>query len=274
MPLPDGREWALIGVSDAVELKAGHQSRVFRARVEGVELAVKLTDRRFADRAALETRMEVVESLATDLPGVVAPQRLAHSLVQPIGGWLATATSFQHGDTVDQLEPGAGELLGRTLSQLHVALARLPPRPLPPVAALGSMRPDAERSDWQLLHGDFSEQNVIATPDGLRVFDFDDCGYGPIEYDLANSLYMVLFDEEVRGTSERYRAFRPAFLAGYAAGSGTQRDGDVIDELIAMRIDALGGWLADLTTAPIGIRTSSAAWREVLQAFVRSHRGG
>ena len=28
----------------------------------------------------------------------------------------------------------------------------------------------------------------------VRVFDFDECGVGPAEYDVANSLYLALFD--------------------------------------------------------------------------------
>ena len=42
--------------------------------------------------------------------------------------------------------------------------------------------------------------------------------------------------------------------------------------MIALRIDALGRWLDDLSTAPIGIRTSSPEWLETLTTFVKSHR--
>lgn len=84
-------------------------------------------------------------------------------------------------------------------------------------------------SETQLLHGDFSDQNLISTADGLRVFDFDGCGYGPIEYDVANSLYMVLFDADVNGGADEYEAFRPSFLVGYAAVSGRHIEHDVID---------------------------------------------
>ena len=272
-PLPDKREWGRFGVSDMVELHAGHQSRVFRARVDNADAAIKLTDARFADATALGTRMEVVEALATSHPSVVAPLHLDGELMQTVSGWLVTATVFQHGDTIDFRQPGTAELLGQTLSELHNSLVDLPRQPLPPVAALDGTPPNADRSGWQLLHGDFSDQNTIATPTGLRIFDFDDCGYGPIDHDVANSLYMVLFDAEVHGRTERYEAFCPAFPTGYADGSGTRLDNDVIDDLITTRVEALAGWLDDLTAAPIGIRTSSAAWQDVLRTFVRSYRG-
>jgi len=37
-------------------------------------------------------------------------------------------------------------------------------------------------------------------------------------------------------------------------------------------VSALGHWLDNLTTAPIGIRTASAEWHEVLRTFVRSRQ--
>jgi Ser/Thr protein kinase RdoA (MazF antagonist) len=270
-PLPGPREWARFGIFDVVELHAGRQSRVFRAELDGVDVAIKLTDRQLADRAMLETRMAVVESLAADVTDVVALHRIDGAPVQPIAGWLMTAASFVTGEAVDVTRPGTAELLGRTLAALHAAMALVSPRDLPPVAALRAMPPDADRSGWQLLHGDFNEQNVIATSTGLRVFDFDDCGYGPIEYDVANTLYMVMFDAEVHGHTVRDDAFRRGLLAGYRNEADRQLDDDIIDALIDARVAALGRWLDDLSTAPIGIRTSSSEWQDVLRTFVRAH---
>ena len=240
-PLPDHSEWARFGISDAVELHAGKQSRVFRAELDGVDVALELTDGRLADRSLLETRMALVEALAVDVEAAVRPHRIGRALVQPI-------------------------------AQVHGSMALMPAQSLPPVAELGDGAFDFDRPDWQLLHGDFNEQNMIVTTDGLRVFDFDDCGYGPIEFDVANTLYMVLFDADVHGRPDRYDAFRPAFLAGYAVGSGEQLDNEIIDDLVAVRVSALGHWLDNLTTAPIGIRTASTEWHEVLRTFVRSRQ--
>ena len=269
-PLPDRHEWARYGISDVVELDAGKQSRVVRTLLDGAELAIKLTDRRFADPAVLTTRMAVVETLATDVTEVVAPQRIGPALVEPIGEWLMTATPFVVGHPVDPVGQAGGQLMGGTLARLHVALASVGRRPLPSVATLGDTADDAERSDWQLLHGDFNEQNLIVTPDGLRIIDFDDSGYGPIEFDVANALYMVLFDADVNDRPERYEHFRPAFLDGYDTESAGRLDVEIIDELIDERISALGRWLDDLANAPIGVRTSSAAWQDTLRTFVRS----
>jgi len=94
---------------------------------------------------------------------------------------------------------------------------------------------------------------------------------GPTEFDVANSLYMELFDAEINDDAPRYTTFRSSFLSGYADGRGKQLDLAAVDELITVRISALARWLDDLSNAPIGIRTSSAEWQDTLRSFVRSH---
>ena len=182
--LPDQREWARFGISDAAELHAGKQSRVFRAELDGVDVAIELTDGRLADRSLLQTRMALVEALAVDVDAVVRPHRIGRALVQPIGGWLMTATPFMTGDAVDLAQPRTNELLGRTLAQVHGSMALMPAQSLPP-------SPRSATARWKSIEA---------------------------------------------------------------------------------RISTLGRWLDDLTTAPIGIRTSSAAWQEVLRTFVRSRQ--
>lgn len=258
-----------MGIDVDRELHAGKQSRAFAGRVNGRPAVVKLTDARLADRTTLTERMAMVESLAELTDVVVAPIRIDGSLVRAVGDWLLTATLFVTGRQADITVAADARLLGRALGELHAALGRLDQRQLPPMAAL--VDDDGDRSRWQLLHGDFSDQNVVVTPHGPRVFDFDDCGYGPVLYDVANSLYMVFFDSEVTTERDRYRSFRSPFLDGYAGATGHAFDRVAIDSLIGTRIDALGRWLDDLDSAPIGIRTSSPEWLNVLRAFVSTH---
>jgi Ser/Thr protein kinase RdoA (MazF antagonist) len=268
--LPSPGEWLHWGVSEPVEVHGGKQSRVVAAIVDGQKVAVKLTDKQLADEAALDARMRAVEALSVRLSNVVPPIRIDGEFIQPIGGWLMTTTPWIDGDRLDVATSDDARTMGRTLALLHQALASLPACEIPPVAALASVQPDAVGSPWQLLHGDFSDQNLIATPALLRVFDFDDCGYGPIEYDLANSLYMVFFETEVNAVQVQYEQFRTAFLAGYVEGARHNVDETIVSEMITLRINALGRWLEDLESAPIGIRTLSAEWQEKLRLFVRS----
>lgn len=70
-----------------------------------------------------------------------------------------------------------------------VHLIRLPQYRLPPVQGLEGGSWDADRGDIQLIHGDYAASNLIATPSGLRVIDFDGCGEGSSEAEIGNSLY-------------------------------------------------------------------------------------
>lgn len=251
------------------ELHAGKQSRVFIGTVNRRAAVLKLTDAQLADRTMLAQRMAMTESLAELAEAVVAPIRINDSLVHAVGEWLRTAIPLISGRQADIALAEDARLLGRTLGELDAAMGGLGECELPAVAALAD--DEGDRSRWQLVHGDFSDQNVIVTPSGPRIFDFDDCGYGPMLYDVANSLYMVLFDAEVNSKRERYWAFRSPFLGGYADATGLALDTAVVDSLIGARIDALGRWLGDPDSAPSGIRTSSPEWLDVLRVFVSAH---
>ena len=115
---------------------------------------------------------------------------------------------------------------------------------------------------------------MIVTPAGPRLIDFDDCGYGPVAFDVANALYMVLFDASVGDRPKLYATFRPGFLAGYRQAAGRPLDDGEVDGFIDARVAALGRWLDDLPNAPIGIRTSSPEWLQTLRAFVAGYRSG
>lgn len=265
-PAPTSDDWRQYGVSEVVELDAGKQSRVFSALVEGERAVVKLTDARLTDRVVLATRMLVAEQLARLLECVAPPIRIEGEFVRPIADWLMTATRFVEGAHPDITDPAHARAMGSTLARLHEVMAEVPPSALPPARALADE--GVSPGDWQLLHGDFSNQNILRTSAGMQVLDFDDCGYGPVEYDLGNSLYMVKFDAFVRQSQEPYEVFRPEFLAGYAQRAGSAVDDRAVDEMIHLRTRALRRWLADPASAPIGVRTASPQWLETLGAFV------
>lgn len=276
--LPPAGEWQRLGVQVESELHAGMQSRVFVASVGGQRVALKLTDARLADAALVAERLRMTGALAALTPVVAAPVRLGGALLQQVGAWLASATSFVDGRGIDLTSAGDARLMGETLAGLHDALGRLPAFAIPPVAALaagtGSGPAAAAAAGRQLLHGDFNALNVIVTPAGPRLIDFDDCGYGPVAFDVANALYMVLFDASVGDRPKLYATFRPGFLAGYRQAAGRPLDDGEVDGFIDARVAALGRWLDDLPNAPIGIRTSSPEWLQTLRAFVAGYRSG
>ena len=265
---PSDQAWTDLGFSDVTELGGGMQSRVFAVSSPEGRLAIKLTERALAKQSELERRAEVVARLAGIDASVVGPIPIAGNLVHPLDGWLATATPLIEGSRPDELTDGLA--MGSYLADLHRSMRQLPPVDLPLVAALRT--PAGATVDLgastQVLHGDFSTANLLHTPSGLRIFDFDECGYGPVEYDVANTLFMDRFGRWVLGASmDDHHAFRTAFVHGYRNKARGPFDAARIDSLVEVRVRALRGWATDPGTAPIGIRTSAPEWLAMLRRF-------
>jgi Ser/Thr protein kinase RdoA (MazF antagonist) len=64
-----------------------------------------------------------------------------------------------------------------------------------------------------LIHGDLIPDNLLVGPDGLRVIDFDDCGFSWPGFELATSVFTLGvsggFDEGLAAWLEGYRSVRP-----------------------------------------------------------------
>ncbi len=64
-----------------------------------------------------------------------------------------------------------------------------------------------------LIHGDLLPDNILQTPDGLCLIDFDDSGFGWYMFEFATSLFMHLgeshFDKVCNAMVEGYRSVRP-----------------------------------------------------------------
>ena len=269
---------AALAVTEVVELVGGHQSRVFRVRSgDGASLVVKLLDAARVDRAALDARLDVTAALA-DLDDRVCRPRL-------LGGRRVTELTasdgrthhvvcfeFASGTPPDPADPADAAAMGVALAQLHGSMRRLPAAALPVVHALRTVPDDpAAVGAHQLLHGDFGADNLRIAGGVMRIFDFDDCGYGPPAFDVANALYRVLFDSVTTvttGATGTYERFRANFVDGYVGASGAPLPDEVLDAFIGLRVRALGAWLDDLDGAPIGIRDASPAWHATLRTFV------
>jgi tRNA A-37 threonylcarbamoyl transferase component Bud32 len=272
LPLPDDNAWASIGVVCGPELHGGHQSRVFAASRDGGQVVVKLTDSRLVDRA-FERRVEMTSLLAEIDDSVVGPIATKAGLFAELGAWLAVVSPMIVGETPDVCVEADVRRMAVTMASLHRSLGQLDSLDLPVVAALAAVEGRSKVGDVgrrQLLHGDFSHANLLFSGRQARVFDFDDCGYGPIEFDVGNTLYMVLFDAAMSSEMKRYERFRAWFVDEYRAASGHDVPDELVEQSIGLRVRALGRWLDRPESAPIGIRTATPAWRDSLRAFVRS----
>lgn len=271
LPVPHQTTLSSLGVILASELHGGHQSRVFSAQRNGEDVVVKLVDGRHVDRS-FQVRLEVMAALADIDDSVVAPIPIAGLLATPIGDWIAVVTPFVAGEPPDVDSQRDVRRMASTLANLHRSLGRLPAFDLPTVAALSGVD-HRGFGPPQLLHGDYSSANVIFTGHRTRVIDFDDCGYGPVEFEVGNTLYMALFDAAMSSAMDGYEQFRRWFVDEYGSVSGQMLRDDLLDLAVSLRVDALARWLEAPETAPIGIRTATPAWRDALRAFVRSQGG-
>jgi Ser/Thr protein kinase RdoA (MazF antagonist) len=183
---------------------------------------------------------------------------------------LLLCSEFAEGVALDVGSPSDAELMGKTLAGLHRSLARVATRGIPQVAALRAV-PSNVDDEVQLLHGDFNTGNLRRSDSMIRVFDFEDCGYGPRSFEIANALYMVLFSSTIESDVSGYRTFEDAFLSGYGMEDGQDVDRCAIDHFIDLRVRALEGWLDDVPSAPVGIRTATPQWHQTLRSFIASY---
>lgn len=251
---------------------SGHQSRVMLAHRDEERLVIKLTDARLADTEEFETRIRLVRDLAAIDEHAVGPVEIGPTLISHLGRWLAVAYPHVPGPNPAPGNRAAVQRMARSLAALHHSLRRFTTTyPLPLVAALRANGPiNALTGPVQLLHGDYSPANVLFDGDRTRVIDFDDCGYGPVEFELGNTLYMVLFDATLNNDPRSYERFRQWFCDSYAAEAATVISEVDLDHGIELRRSALRYWLDHPTEAPIGIRSASPEWHRQLRIFAES----
>lgn len=266
-----------LGAAGVRELAGGHQSSVFVVTFsDGHRLVAKVLDASSVDVDHVIARVDAVARVADLDPCVCRPILVDGSLVNVIDGGtegpsLLLCSEFAEGDPLDARSASDAEAMGTTLARLHRSLGRVEAPGVPEVAALRAVG-SGTADRVQLLHGDFNAANLRRAGATVRVFDFEDCGYGPRSFDVANALYMVLFDLTVGHEYSLYSEFEEAFLRGYTAEDGVPADRRGIDHFIDLRVRALERWLDDLSTAPMGLRTATPQWRETLRSFVGDHQ--
>lgn len=263
---PPASVWTELGMVPEAEVHSGFQSKVFLARGQLGRLIVKLIEASDAD-AVLRDRVEITRQVSEINPAVVGPLTLASEPVVKVDRWNAVCYPYIEGTRPDTSDRGDVKTMAATLATLHGSLATLPNASLPPVAALdGTVEGSLGRG--QLIHGDYAAANLIFTSSGLNVIDFDECGQGSVEFEIGNTLYMVLFDTWHSGTPDHYDRFRSWFVNAYRKAASLDVDDALLDKAIRVRARALKRWLTRPAEAPVGIRTSSPEWRQQLQPFV------
>ena len=97
---------------------------------------------------------------------------------------------------------------------------------------------------YNLIHADMRLANLLIGPQGTRVIDFDDCGFGWCIYDFAAAISFIEDDP-------RIPAYKAAWLDGYQSVRPLSgQDIAEIDTMIMLRRMALLAWIGSHIEAP------------------------
>lgn len=285
-------------ITDLRPIAEGEQNFVFACSLHGERSVLKVTDSRHRRRGALKTQLVMLHVLKHHAANVSASLPIAgngHIFETAVEGapFYIVAYPYAAGESVRITEHGYR--MGQALAELHSSMRQLPRYDFDEIGTgdnLAKVREAARTlrvseqvyaavseghrsGDVQLLHGDFNAANLKIDGSTVTIFDFDNCVYGSPAYELANSLYMVLFDEIRQGSADlaRYRNFRQDFLQGYHSVSRKPFYEAIVDAFISYRVLLLSSWLQKPDDAPLFIRQSSPSWLDTLQTFVQVYFG-
>jgi Ser/Thr protein kinase RdoA (MazF antagonist) len=258
---PDGHVFAL----------NSYENRVYRLGCVSAPPVVLKFYRtgRWSDAQILEEHAFASELAGAEIP-VVAPLRLGETSLRHCGEFRVAAFPMRAGGAPDLDQPGARELLGRTLGRIH-AIGGLRPftvRPAMRAERLGVRARSVVLSSGQLpehmreryarvsvelltyieaagigewphlrLHGDCHLGNILWQEQGPVFVDLDDCVNGPAIQDL----WMFL-----AGTPDEREGQWAELLAGYERFAAIDR-GQIrlVEVLRAVRMLNHAAWISE-----------------------------
>jgi len=265
---PDGRLFAL----------NSYENRVYRVgRVDAEPVVVKFYRAgRWSDQQILEEHTFAAELALDEIP-VAAPLVLAGTTLHRHGEFRLAAFPLCAGSAPELDQPGARELLGRTLARIHAvgARRRFQYRPTLERALLGTrartsllsseLMPEHMRQQYATvsatlvsgieaafaefgapalirLHGDCHLGNILWQARGPLLVDLDDCINGPRMQDLW--MFLSGNPDEQQGQwaeiAEGYRQF----------GAIEYRELRLVEPLRAVRMLNHAAWVAERWSDP------------------------
>ncbi|AVO38540.1 phosphotransferase [Pukyongiella litopenaei] len=97
---------------------------------------------------------------------------------------------------------------------------------------------------FNLIHADMRLANLLIGPDGTRLIDFDDCGWGWFLYDFAASISFIEDDPRIPD-------LKAAWVRGYRSVRGLSAAEEAeIDTFVMLRRMALLAWIGSHIEAP------------------------
>ena len=285
-----------MGLKDVKPVKAGKQNYVFTYMYDEETRIAKVADSRHRSLQDLQTQIAMLKELSVHNATVCTPTCIKDEcLIAELGLenliFYVVAYPFVAGAAADIGNPKHIDLMAKSLAQLHSDMRRLPSYSFPKIvdvktkpaltrvfqnlrgaeAIFNTAIAHLKTDDAQLLNGDFNAGNLKIEDQNVKIFDFDNCAYGSTAYELANTLYMVLFDDVTQGGTATYLMFKRTFLESYHIESGTPIEEQTIQDLIGYRVILLASWLMEPDDAPLFIQQSSRQWLDTLGSFVKTY---
>jgi Ser/Thr protein kinase RdoA (MazF antagonist) len=247
------------------------QNHVFKATLDGDTCILRLTDLAHRSVKRLQAEIDLLTDLHLVTTLTIAPmQFLSGKFIETVTyqgmHYNAAIFPFVNGSPSNMKSFAEACYSGALLAQLHTVLAGLDKQYDLPA------RQHTSDSARQLIHGDFNPTNVLSTNSSSVVIDFEDACYSTYEYELANSIYMTMFDYRHHPIQFRDSEFINGFLSGYTSHKEIDRQGvrAGMDERVAM----LQRWLSEPDSAPLSIASSPESWKQELANFVLSYTEG
>lgn len=210
---------------------------------------------------------EAVGAAERPLAGGAAEQeRLFHRIGALIGGLHAATDAVTFTGPLERPRWDVAGLLGE--APFWGRFWENPALSADQAALLGRVRERARQdlearlaagADFGLIHADVLRENMLETPDGLALIDFDDSGYGFRLYDLGTALVQSLDEPHLPRLAR-------ALAAGYAgARGGPTPDLADLTLFVLLRCLASCGWILS-RAAPDDPRQEFYAARAVKMA--------
>lgn len=247
------------------------QNHVFKVILNGDTYILRLSEPAHRSVERLQTEINLLTDLQLATTLTIVPMRfpsgkLIDTVTHEGMHYFATIFPFVNGSPSNIKSESSAFYFGSLLAQLHTVLAGLENQYNLPVSQ------NKSSGKRYLIHGDFNPTNVLTTNTSSTIIDFEDACYSTYEYELANSIYMIMFDYRHNPIQFRDSGFISGFLGGYTDSREIDLQG--IRTCMDERVSMLQQWLTEPSSAPLSIASSSESWKQELTNFVMSYLGG
>ena len=276
------------------KLIANSQNYVFEAELNDSKIALRVTPEYHRGYEQIQSEIDVITEFLNfiDLPHQPLPLKLNHHIV-PINfkhdTYFAVAFEYMNGSSLDPGNMTDIKSAAAILARLHRATSAIfksIDRPSFIHSAIYDIfysthdyyyekletwksRLQSSPKFYGIIHGDFNFSNLIKTKNYIYLIDFEDAHYSWYAYDIANALYMELFEHRSDPSFDNFSVFYQQFLQSYLlAWPEAHVILNDVPMFITYRVLMLDSWLNGNPEAPYFIKAAESKWKKELIQFI------